>query len=146
MTSFDIQVAAMTPAQAVENWEACKGFLMMACEHDIEGKVSVGSLYDNVQSGESLCIGVWRDGVLVACAVVGATNLKNGRHLFVQACGGVEMVVWIDQLVDFVECTAQAAGCVDGILFVGRPGWRNVLANLGFNTVLVTMRREVKRI
>ena len=136
-----VEITALTPQQAAEKWEFMVRWIIAACEKDIEGKISAGGLYDEVMSGHSLCIEIVFCGQPCGVAVVCSSNVKNGRCLFVQALGGVLMYKWLDEFVSFLELTAKTVGCVDGILFVGRPGWKKQLVDLGFNTVLVTMHK-----
>ena len=140
-----IQITALTPGQAAEKWEFLKGWIVAACEKDIEGKISAGGLYDDVMTSQSLAIEICMHGQPVGVAIVCSSNVKNGRCLFVQALGGVIMYKWLADFVRFLEVTATAAGCVDGILFVGRPGWKKELNGLGFNTVLVTMHKGLEK-
>lgn len=139
----DLVIKGVTPQALPGVYSQYEHFIAMAINKDIESKLTLGGLYQACLDGESMAIEIRKAEKLMGVAIVCFTDIRYGKHLFVQALGGTCMDRWLPDFVDYLVTVARGNGCVDGILFCGRPGWQKSLRGLGFESVLVTMRKEL---
>ena len=138
--SEEIKVHSVAPQLIPVKWVEYKTLLHRACEHDIERKITVESLYDSIMTHKSFLIEINLGDHLLGVAV--CSRSSKAKSLFIQACAGTEVDLWLHDLVDYLDYMANGLGCTDGLLFCGRIGWQKKLNSLGFKSVLVTMHRE----
>ena len=135
-----LNIHSVAPQLIPVKWAEYKAVLQRACEQDIERKITVESLYESIMSNKSFLIEINMDSRLLGVAV--CSRSSKAQALFIQACAGTDVDVWLDELVDYLNYMASGLGCTDGLLFCGRIGWQKKLARLGFKSVLVTMHKE----
>ncbi len=139
-----IKCYGYSPAQIPGVWPLMESHLYAACEHDIARKLTTGTLYAKCIESKAVLISISVNGDIVGAAVVSPAQVDKGAHLLVDALGGKYMSLWLDDFVAYLETVAKVNSCKNGILFYGRIGWQKQLKRLGFETVMVTMRKECR--
>jgi hypothetical protein len=137
-----IDLATMTREAVRANWQIYKGFIAKACEHDLEKRLTLDTVYDSLLTGDYFLIQIKDAGVVVGATVFTVAETDEHRRLFVTTCGGVNSDAWLTRLVEYLDFVASGLKCKDGVLFCGRIGWQKKLKNLGYSTLLVTMHKE----
>ena len=135
-----LTIHSVAPQLIPVKWAEYKDLLQRSCDQDIERKITVESLYESIMTNKSFLIEINLDKRLMGVAV--CSRASKAKALFIQACAGMEVDLWLTELVDYLDYMASGLGCTDGLLFCGRLGWQKKLARLGFKSVLVTMHRE----
>lgn len=138
-----VNISGVLPEEVRNVWHHYESYLRSACLKDIENRLSLSGLREACISGSSILVEISDKGRPIGAAVVCRSDIKAGRHLFVQVLGGDNMRAWLSDFVEALERIALNTQCTDGILFCGRPGWDKSLLKHGFKTILVTMRKEV---
>jgi len=142
-------IEVLTQAQCAQQWGAIGAHLKRACEYDVEQKVTLYSLYDELMEGRSMCVTFRTDdqerGLEGAC-VITATEIGLGKYLFIKVLGGkFNDSSWVKVVHDHLEQVASVLGCLDGIMFIGRPQWVRKLRALNYREVMVTMIKKLER-
>ncbi len=112
--------------------------LIEALRSDVYG-MSFEAMQDGVQSGESIALEI--DGL--ACAVLQLIDTEQGyRTLHTIALGGSGMERWLGEYLDCLQRLGKEQGA-KYLTCLGRPGWKKMLREFGWNHVATAMGCKV---
>jgi hypothetical protein len=128
---------SLVPTEYVDTcWNKVEGFIAKAAKYTY-GRYTTGNIYDIVKEGDYQ-LWVAFDGETFKGAVV--TNIMNypqKKILCMQFCGGEELKLWKQPMLDLLKRFARDLGC-EGIESTGRPGWAKIFENDGYKATWVT--------
>lgn len=125
---------AVQPDSVSLIWKHVESFLGEAVKYS-DGRHDINLVRSTTSSGVAqLWAMISRDGEavrIIGAAVTEVRNYPGKPRLAVLLCGGIEMNLWLADLIERFKLFAQFHD-LDGIEFVGRPGWEKVLTEYGF--------------
>jgi hypothetical protein len=133
---------SLVPTEYVDTcWGKVEGFIEKAAKYTY-GRYTTGNIYDLVKEGDYQ-LWVAFDGETFKGAVV--TNIityPQRKLLGMQFCGGEELSIWKDPMLNLLKRFARDLGC-EGIESTARPGWAKIFQNDGFKAHWVTFELPI---
>ena len=129
--------------EVADVWHQVAGVIDMALDYSI-GEYPLDYIYRCVSEGTmQLWVG-HEDNEIRYVVVTQITTRPSGlKTCTIVATAGEGMKDWIDNIEQLdAWCVSQG---VDEILIYGRPGWKRVLSQYGFEHAYTVMRRQVDR-
>jgi hypothetical protein len=100
-----------------------------------DGRHTLSTTQDRLQGARMQALLCLRDARPLAACVTQVGLYPAQKWLQVPFCGGREMRVWLEPLLDVLDGLAYDNGCV-GIEISGRGGWSRVLRRFGFRPAM----------
>lgn len=116
-------MTTITGVQASEMplvWEQVEGFFRTFAELS-KNEVTVAELLHQVLEGRRQCWAVWREGVIIACALTEIVGQPT-KAVQITFAAGKDRHDWRDAMVREIEAWGQSHGVVR-CRIIGRKGW-----------------------
>lgn len=128
---------SLVPAQYVDTcWDKIEGFIAKAAKYTY-GRYTVSNIYDIVKEGEYQLWVAFDKETFKGAVVTNIMNYPQKKVLCMQFCGGEELKLWKQPMLDLLKRFARDLGC-EGIESTGRPGWAKIFENDGYKATWVT--------
>lgn len=123
---------SMVPAQYADTcWDKVEKFAEKAAKYTY-GRFTVDDIYDCVTEQDyQMWVAYDAQKAFKALVVTRIENYPKRKLLAMHFCGGEDMDLWIELMLDMLKKFGKESGC-DGIECTGRLGWDKVLKNDGY--------------
>ena len=128
---------SMVPREYIDTcWDKVEGFIGKAARYTYDRYTS-SNIYDMVKEGDYHLWVAYDEGTFKGAVVTNIMTYPQKKTLCMQFCGGEQLKLWKDQMLDLLKRFARDSGC-EGIESTGRPGWAKVFKNDGYKAIWVT--------
>lgn len=136
-------VSMVPPDRVHECWHNVAGFMERAAEYTF-GRFYADDIYDLVTQRDDHHLWVAFDeaGHFYGAVVTNFVEYPNRRVLGMQFCGGDELHLWKEPMLELLKRWARDTQC-DAIESTGRKGWAKIFANDGYKVQWVTYELPV---
>jgi hypothetical protein len=121
-------------------WDEVKDSVLTALIED-GGRMTLTDIKDALDAQDMQLWGL-HDGILRAVMVTEIVNYPQMRVIRIVTVSGRDMELWLDKLIETVEAWGGEQGA-HAMEFVGRLGWKKVLANKGWVEPKIMMTRYI---
>jgi hypothetical protein len=138
-----IEVSLVPPQYVDTCWDKIEGFVAKAAKYTY-GRFTVGNIYDLVKEGDYQLWVAYDEGIFKGAVVTNVMNYPQKKVLCMQFCGGEQLKLWKEPMLDILKRFARDSGC-EGIESTGRPGWAKVFQNDGYRATWVTYELPIEQ-
>ena len=136
-----MNISAIAPGDVSKIWPEIRGGLANLLATHGTGKWTVGDVYENLELGDWQLFIVSDQGEVVASLVC---SIQEGarKTLEIGLCWGRDAAEWTGDMCEAFDQVGRELGC-DQMALDGRPGWRQVMRQLGFKHRSSTYTRPI---
>ena len=135
-------VEAVTLADVSQHWrEYYRHAISAALVHSYQASDTVDNVLDALADGRAQVIDIMIGGERHAIGLIEVVTTKNGDYTNIWAVSGIDLALWKDDFLEYVERWARMMGH-RGVMLGGRKGWARELAPNGYKTKAVILSKE----
>ena len=128
---------SLVPREYVDTcWDKVEKFIEKAAKYTY-GRYTTSNIYDIVKDGDYQLWVAFEAETFKGAVVTNIMNYPQKKILCMQFCGGEELKLWKQPMLDLLKRFARDLGC-EGIESTGRPGWAKIFQNDGYKATWVT--------
>ena len=128
---------SLVPREYVDTcWDKVEKFIEKAAKYTY-GRYTTSNIYDIVKDGDYQLWVAFEAETFKGAVVTNIMNYPQKKILCMQFCGGEELKLWKQPMLDLLKRFARDLGC-EGIESTGRPGWAKIFENDGYKATWVT--------
>jgi hypothetical protein len=128
---------SLVPTEYVDTcWSKVEKFIEKAAKYTY-GRYTTSNIYDIVKEGDYQLWVAFEGETFKGAVVTNIMNYPQKKILCMQFCGGEELKLWKQPMLDILKRFARDLGC-EGIESTGRPGWAKIFENDGYKATWVT--------
>jgi hypothetical protein len=137
-------IVSLVPFERVhECWANVAPFMERAAEYTF-GRYHADDIYDlcSQRQDYQLWVAFDNEGKFYGAVVTSFTEYPGKRVLSMHFCGGDELHLWKEPMLDLLKRWARDTQC-DAIESTGRKGWEKIFKNDGYKVQWVTYELPV---
>jgi len=139
---MSLTIGAIRPEMIKIIWPVVVGMIKLAIEESNE-EISIDNIYHRLIDKDMILVTVAEDGEVIAAMTLERIVFNTGKTvLHLCTIGGDGYKKWWPLIDKVIDELAAEHDCEE-IYIIGRPGWKRLLKDRGFNLVHTTLSRKV---
>ena len=122
---------SMVPSDMVNTcWDQIEKYLQGAAKYTY-GRYTADDMREMVEDGSHQLWVAFEDGKIYGAVITTISSYPRKRFLSLAFCGGVQLKLWKDPILDILRRFAKDMAC-DAIESTARPGWERIFKTDGY--------------
>tara|TARA_R110000803_G_scaffold127054_2_gene194583 strand:- start:378 stop:815 length:438 start_codon:yes stop_codon:yes gene_type:complete len=140
----EVLITAVHPKDVDKIWGKIAPLIEKAMEYS-NGEHDIADIHYKIMNKNMLLLNITEGkDMTVAAVTLEMTTFPSGKKvLTIVTCGGSDMHLWLDKMLETSEGIAADAGCED-VYVVGRGGWQRQLKSNGYGLVHTVLKKTVR--